>query len=135
MRTPLRRAVLALLLGSSACVATTVEARRLAIRDTSFSLDAPARAQLTDGPIVVFSRGLRVEESRVMGEGWRYSPTIRDSVAVSSVPVDSVAGLVAFRMAVDPAKSAAQSVATAVTAFFLVLIGFYAVCVASRCLR
>jgi hypothetical protein len=132
---PLRLSVLALLVGSSACVATTVEARRLTVRDTSFSLDAPARAQLTDGAIVVFSRGLRVEESRVIGEGWRYTPTLRDSVAVSSVPVDSVACLVAFRMAVDPAKSAAQSVATAVIASFLLLIGYYAACVASRCLR
>jgi hypothetical protein len=113
-----------------------VEAKRLTIvRDTSFAIANPLKAQLTDGSIVVFSSGAHVVDHRLLGEGWQFTPTIRDSVQVASVPLDSVVGVVAFRTKVDPGQSVGQSVAAIVTGLFGLIVGFYALCVATRCMR
>ena len=86
-------------------------------------LNRPAKAQLRDGSIVVFPTGFRRENHQMVGNGWRFSPTLRDSVAVTAVAGDSIAGIVAFRTAFDPAQSVGMSVAAAVS---LVIAGFFA---------
>jgi hypothetical protein len=95
----------------------------------------PAKAQLVDGSIVIFRQGFRVHDGQLRGAGWRYDPTLRDSVSVSVVPVDSVAGAVAFKTGYDPAKSLGMSAAAGVTLFFALGIAFVATCVATSCLK
>ena len=134
---PLRAAGLTLaILAVPACVATTVLARRVALTsDSDRVVTQPAKAQLVDGSIVIFRDGFHVEESHLVGNGWRYDPALRDSVSISSIPVDSVAGVVAFRTGYDPAKSLGMSVAAGVALVFGLAIAFFAGCAATRCLR
>jgi hypothetical protein len=133
-RLTFRITALTALIANESCISVGVEAARLTIHgDTAVAI--PSKAQLTDGSIAVFARGLRVEDHRIVGDGWRFTPTIRDSVTVTSLAVDSVAGIVTFRRSVDAGRSIGTSAATTVLAFFGVIIGFIALCAASSCLR
>ena len=88
---------------NSGCIATAIETKRLTIGgDSSFVVTSPAKAQLTDGSIVVFSHGSRVQAHRMIGEGWRFPPGVRDSEGVASVSADSIAAFITFRTTVDP---------------------------------
>jgi hypothetical protein len=123
-------------LGASACVARGVVAGRVALgSDAPRAIQSAAKAQLIDGSLVTFPDGFRVDSGRVVGDGWRYGLTLHDSVRVTSIAVDSVAGMVAFRTAYDPAKSVGMTVAAAVTTFFALAIAAIVGCVATSCLR
>ena len=54
---------------------------------------SPVRAYLLDGSIVVYRRGVTVTRDSVRGTGVRYSATLRDSLPVTFVPLDSVVGM------------------------------------------
>lgn len=126
----------AVALAVSGCVATTVAARDVNLgSDSDRVVTQPAKAQLLDGSIVIFRDGFRKEGGQLRGTGWRYDPTLRDSVAVSAIPVDSVAGVVAFRTGYDPAKSLGMTAAAGVTLAFVLGIAFIATCYATSCLR
>jgi len=130
----LRSAVVALAV--SGCVATTVAARDVNLRsDNDRVVTQPAKAQLLDGSIVIFRDGFRNEGGQLRGTGWRYDPTLRDSVKVSAVPVDSIAGVVAFQTGYDPAKSLGMTAAASVTLVLVLGIVYVAGCYATRCLR
>jgi hypothetical protein len=124
------------LLALPGCVASTIVARRVSLGgDSAGVVTDAAKAQLVDGSIVTFPTGFRVEERRILGAGWRYDATLRDSVRVSTINADSVAGIVAFRTAYDPAKSVGMTAAGAVIAFFGLLLAFVAACAVTSCMR
>jgi hypothetical protein len=126
----------ALAIAICGCVATTVAARDVNLRsDSDRVVTQPAKAQLRDGSIVIFRDGFRNEVGQLRGTGWRYDPTLRDSVAVSAIPVDSVAGVVAFRTGYDPAQSLGMTAAASVSLVFVLGIAFVAACYATSCLR
>ncbi|HEX6589081.1 MAG TPA: hypothetical protein VF039_08665, partial [Longimicrobiales bacterium] len=60
-------------------------------------VETPVRAHLMDGGVVVFSGGVAVDSSRLVGTGMRWSFTRTDSVRVSGVALDSVVALETFR--------------------------------------
>lgn len=123
-------------LATPACVASTVVARRVAFgTDSARVVTEAAKAQLLDGSIVTLPDGFRVDGSQLVGSGWRFAATLRDSVRVSAIPTDSIAGLVTFRTTVDPAKSVGMSAAAAVMLAFGLAIAFVAGCAATSCLR
>ena len=132
----LRLGFAAVALAVYGCVATTVGARDVKLgSDSDRVVTQPAKAQLLDGSIVIFRDGFRNEGGQLRGAGWRYDPTLRDSVGVSAIPVESVAGVVAFRTGYDPAKSLGMTAAAGVTLFFVLGVAFFAGCAATSCLR
>jgi hypothetical protein len=119
-----------------ACVASTIVGRRFSLgSDSGRVVTDAAKAQLVDGSIVTFPNGFRIEQRRVVGAGWRYDATLRDSLQVSTIDADSVAGIVAFRTAYDPAKSVGMTAAAGVIAFFGLLLAAVAACAVTSCMR
>jgi len=136
-----RHGALAAILGcvvfaTPACVASTVVAHPVALgTDSARVVTRAAKAQLVDGSIVTLPQGFRVDEGHLVGSGWRFAPTLRDSVPFSAISTDSITGVVTFRTAIDPAKSVGMSAAAGVTLAFLLGIAFVAACAATSCLR
>src|SRR5690349_10616192 len=95
------------LLFVSAClhVHQSVRARPLD-KQTPDSVATPVKAHLLDGSTVVFPAGAIVDSQRVQGDGRRYDLTLRDSTAVTSIPLDSVVGMEVF----EPTVANTQSV-------------------------
>jgi len=121
---------------TAACVASSVVTHPVTLgSDSARVVTEAARAQLIDGSTVTLPEGFRVEGNQLVGSGWRFAPTGRDSVQVSAIPRDSVASVVAYGTAIDPAKSVGMSVAAAVTLAFLLAIAFIAGCAATSCLK
>lgn len=95
---PLRRPLLglALLFGlmASACIpvfrAITVDELNFRGDSLGGRFSSPARAYLQDGSIIVLPEGGQVIQDRLLGDGMRYSLTLQDSVAFSSVAIDSI---------------------------------------------
>jgi hypothetical protein len=52
-----------------------------------------------------------------------------------TIGADSIAAFVTFRATIDPARSRGESAAAAVTGFFALVIGFFALCYATSCMR
>jgi hypothetical protein len=132
-RLTLTAAALALL-ATDGCISGAFVASRVGL-DTARTVRHAAKAQLLDGSIVTFPDGARIDSGRLIGDGWRFGATFRDSVRVSGVSVDSVATLVAFRMVYDPAKSVGMTVAGAVAGFLVALAALYGLCAATECFR
>jgi hypothetical protein len=83
----------------------------------SVSVSSPVKAHLLDGSTVVFRDGVDVVRDTIRGDGTRYSLTLQDSVAVTSLVLDSVAGMEVFRTRVDNGTSVLVSLlATGATA-------------------
>jgi hypothetical protein len=59
-------------------------------------VQSPMKAFMLDGAIVVFEGGARVTTDSMSGPGVRYSMGFRDTVEVTSVPLDSMVGVEAF---------------------------------------
>lgn len=122
-------------LAMPACVASTVVAHPVALgTDSARVVTQAAKAQLVDGSIVTLPEGFRVDGGQLVGSGWRFAPTLRDSVRFSAIPTDSIAGVVTFRTSVDPAKSVGMSAAAAVMLAFALAIASIAGCAATSCL-
>jgi hypothetical protein len=122
------------LLTTGGCISTAIVVSRVGV-DSARKLAYPSKAQLIDGSIVTFPDGARVDSGRVVGEGWRYGTTLHDSVRVISISADSVATLVAFRTAYDPAKSVGMTFAGAVATLLAGMAALFALCWATECLR
>src|SRR5437867_8809620 len=127
-----RRVALPLVLLVSACIHVYQSIRpRPLDRHTPVVVTTPVKAHLVDGSTVVFLAGLTVDSAEVRGEGNRYSLTLRDSAAVSSIPLDSIVGMEAFEQSVNGASSFAVSVlATGGTAL---VVGALAVAIFGSC--
>ena len=101
-----RRVALPLVLLVSACVHVYQSIRpRPLDPHTPVVVTTPVKAHLVDGSTVVFPGGVTVDAKQVRGDGNRYSLTLRDSAAVTSIPLDSIVGMEAFEQSVNGASS------------------------------
>ncbi len=106
-----RRVVLPLVLLVSACIHVYQSIRpRPLDPHTPVTVTTPVKVHLVDGSTVVFLAGLTVDSAEVRGDGNRYSLTLRDSAAVTSIPLDSIVGMEAFEQSVNGASSFVVSV-------------------------
>jgi len=71
---------------------------------------SPVKAHLADGSTVVFPNGVDVVRDTLIGDGMRYSLTLRDSAAVQTLALDSVTGVEVFRTRVDVGMSVVVTV-------------------------
>src|SRR5688572_12585882 len=110
-----RRLIAPLLVGASACIISR-GVQVSAIERPSGPADtvmvrSPVKVHLLDGSTVLFRDGAEVSRDNVWGVGgMRYSLTLRDSSGVSSVPLDSVVGMEAFRSQVNGGRTFVYSV-------------------------
>ncbi len=106
-----RRVALPLVLLASACIHVyqSIQPRPLDPH-TPVTVTTPVKAHLVDGSTVVFLSGVTVDSTQVRGDGNRYSLTLRDSAAVTSIPLDSIVGMEAFEQSVNGVSSFAVSV-------------------------
>src|SRR5213592_1179752 len=106
-----RRVALPLLILVSACIHVYQSIRpRPLDPHTPVVVTTPVKAHLVDGSTVVFLSGVTVDSTQVRGDGNRYSLTLRDSAAVTSIPLDSIVGMEAFEQSVNGASSFVVSV-------------------------
>jgi|SRR5689334_23527575 len=123
-------------LAMPACIASSVVAHPVALgSDSGRIVTQAAKAQLVDGSIVTLPQGFHIDGNQLVGSGWRFTPTLHDSVQFSAIPRDSVAGVVTFGTAIDAAKSVGMSAAAVVTIAFLLGIALVATCAYTRCLN
>src|SRR6266545_1242855 len=101
-----RRVALPLVIVVSACIHVyqSIQIRPLDPH-TPVAVTTPVKAHLLDGSTVVFRAGVTVDSAAVRGDGNRYSLTLRDSAAVTSIPLDSIVGMEAFEQSVNGASS------------------------------
>lgn len=85
---------------------TSTEAVHLTAART---IETRVKAHLVDGSTIVFPRGVTLAGSSVIGSGRRYNLMLTDSVAVESVPLDSVVAMESFHTTVRPAETIAVS--------------------------
>src|SRR6266550_1834015 len=106
-----RRVALPLVLLVSACIHVyqSIRPRPLDLH-TPVTVTTPVKVHLVDGSTVVFLAGVTVDSAVVRGDGNRYSLTLRDSAAVTSIPLDSIVGMEAFEQSVNGASSFVVSV-------------------------
>lgn len=126
---PLTVAVfLALPLGACIIVRTpTVQAVR---PDARRVVEAPVRAFLADGSVVVFLEGVRVLPGRLGGRGTRYDLTRTSSVPVNVLPLDSVVGIQSFETPVEPGLTVLASVGTTTVGF---IVAVFSLCQGGGC--
>src|SRR5213596_298903 len=106
-----RRVALPLLILVSACIHVYQSIRpRPLDPHTPVVVTTPVKAHLADGSTVVFAAGVTVDSTQVRGDGNRYSLSLRDSAAVTSIPLDSIVGMEAFEQSVNSASSFVVSV-------------------------
>jgi hypothetical protein len=70
----------------------------------------PAKAHLTDGSVVLFPAGFRLERDTLFGTGTRYDASLLDSAPASPVPLRDVVGVEAFHRTVNAAATTVGSV-------------------------
>src|SRR6266581_2621371 len=127
-----RRVALPLVLLVSACIHVYQSIRpRPLDPHTPVVVTTPVKAHLVDGSTVVFLAGLTVDSAEVRGDGNRYSLTLRDSAAVSSIPLDSIVGMEAFEQSVNGASSFVVSVLA--TSGMAGVVGVLAVAIFGSC--
>src|SRR6266700_1762590 len=127
-----RRVALPLVLLVSACIHVYQSIRpRPLDPHTPVVVTTPVKAHLVDGSTVVFLAGLTVDSAEVRGDGNRYSLTLRDSAAVSSIPLDSIVGMEAFEQSVNSASSFVVSVLA--TSGMAGVVGVLAVAIFGSC--
>lgn len=109
-------ALMAVLLafGISACIISRgVQVSGFMVaRTDSAVVHSPVKAHLVDGAIVVFPAGVLVAHDQVVGRGWRFPPTLRESTEVRRVPLDSVVGMEAFRTDYSAGRTVVYSMIT-----------------------
>jgi len=127
-----RRVALPLVILVSACIHVyqSIETRPLDPH-TPVTVTTPVKAHLADGSTVVFLTGVTVDSAHVRGDGNRYSLTLRDSAAVSSIPLDSIVGMEAFEQSVNGFSSFAVSVLA--TGGLTLVVGALAVAIFGSC--
>ena len=127
-----RRVALPLVILVSACIHVYQSIRTRPLDPhTAVSVTTPVKAHLADGSTVVFLSGVTVDSQAVRGNGSRYSLTLRDSAAVTSIPLDSIVGMEAFEQSVNGVSSFAVSVLA--TGGLSLAVGALAVAIFGSC--
>src|SRR3989441_12427268 len=75
----------------------------------SLAIQTPVKAHLRDGSTVLYRAGVLLARDTLRGRGVRYGLTLRDSTALSVVPLDSVVAMESFRRATNGAPTAIVS--------------------------
>lgn len=103
--------ILALTVVAASCIVSRgIEVSRLTPTATDSAIvRSPVKAHLVDGTIAVFPTGITVVRDLILGDGWRYSATLRDSTRVSRIALDSVIGMEAFRTRYDAGRTIVYS--------------------------
>src|SRR6266550_2697637 len=127
-----RRVALPLVLLASGCIHVyqSIQPRPLDPH-TPVTVTTPVKAHLVDGSTVVFLSGVTVDATQVRGDGNRYSLTLRDSAAVTSIPLDSIVGMEAFEQSVNGFPSFFVSVLA--TGGAALVVGALAVAIFGSC--
>src|SRR2546422_6101631 len=71
----------------------------------SLAIQTPVKAHLRDGSTVLYRAGVLLARDTLRGRGVRYGLTLRDSTALSVVPLDSVVAIESFRRATNGAPT------------------------------
>lgn len=95
---------LATLIVAACIISTTNRPAPLATAGAARWVDAPIKAHMTDGAVVLFRSGSTVGGGKIAGHGMRFNARL-DSNAVEQIPLDSVIGVEAFERQVNPARS------------------------------
>jgi hypothetical protein len=69
------------------------------------TVQTPVKVHLLDGSVAVFRSGITVSADTIHGAGVRYTATLRDTSAVSSIPLDSVLGAETYERTVNPGRT------------------------------
>ena len=126
----------AAILGASGCISRGVAVERLTVLPSdSRTVSKPVKTQLQDGSIGVFPQGLVIDRGQLRGSGWRYTPTLRDSTVLTSVPLDSVASLEVFSTHINEGRTFIYSLLGSAGAAFLALATALGICLASPSCR
>jgi len=62
-----------------------------------FVIKSPTKAHLTDGSLIVFEKGFRIENNMLSGEGIRYDLSRQNQCPFSEVTMDSVVCLKCYK--------------------------------------
>src|SRR5437867_1924096 len=100
-------AALGLVVG--ACIFHSVRVEAIGSNADSLAIQTPVKAHLRDGSTVLYQAGVLLARDTLRGPGVRYGLTLRDSTAVSVVPVESVVAMESFRRATNGAATAIVS--------------------------
>lgn len=110
-----RRAALLLFVLASGCIQTFQAVKATALDPHQpTSVSTPVKAHMLDGSTVVFQAGIVADGQSITGSGYRYDLVLRDSILVTSIPLDSVVGMEVFEQTTNGATSLVMTlVATA----------------------
>lgn len=124
----------ALGLVAGACIFHSVRVEAIASNADSLAIQTPVKAHLRDGSTVLYRAGVLLARDTLRGRGVRYGLTLRDSTAVSVVPLDSVVAMESFRRATNGAATAIVStLATATGLLAAGVLAFVIACSSSDC--
>ena len=70
-----------------------------------FVIKSPTKAHLIDGSLIVFEKGLEIENNTLKGDGIRYDLLRQNQYAFSEVTIDSVAYLKCYKKRLEPLPS------------------------------
>src|SRR6058998_3442310 len=100
----------------------------------SLAIQTPVKAHLRDGSTVLYRAGVLLARDTLRGRGVRYGLTLRDSTALSVVPLDSVVAMESFRRATNGAPTAIVStLATGAALVGAAVAAFVIACSSSDC--
>lgn len=90
----------------TACAVRTLEVTPIDGAATeAITVSSPVKAHLIDGSTIVFEKGVTVADGMVMGDGRKYDLTLKDSVRVSSIPLDDIAAMESYQTPLQKAES------------------------------
>jgi len=118
----------ALGLVAGACIFHSVRVEAIGSNADSLAIQTPVKAHLRDGSTVLYEAGVLLARDTLRGPGVRYGLTLRDSAAVSVVPLESVVAMESFQRATDGVPTVIVS--TLATAAGLLAAGVLAVVIA-----
>ena len=99
-------AVCVLLLAACVVVSTTTRNAMVDAREVAGThVNAPFKAHLLDGSVILFDRGAEVGATRVSGNGRRFDVTRRQGEQTDGVSIDSVIGFEVYQRRVNPLRT------------------------------
>jgi len=134
LRVFLSAALAPLVAGACIWVFRSVRVEAIGSNADSLAIQTPVKAHLRDGSTVLYRAGVLLAHDTLRGPGVRYGLTLRDSTALSVVPLDSVVAMESFRRATNGAPTAIVStLATGAALLGAAVAAFVIVCSSSDC--
>ena len=127
-------AALGLVGGACIWVFRSVRVEAIGSHADSLAIQTPVKAHLRDGSTVLYQAGVLLARDTLRGPGVRYGLTLRDSNALSVVPLDSVVAMESFRRVTNGAPTAIVStLATGAALLGAAVAAFVIACSSSDC--